>query len=61
MWSIAFSIHIHTYMHSHTHILTHVYTHTHGQVGDRSAWERDSGRELSLSLYDKFSTKLLDG
>ena len=40
---------------------THTHTHTHTQVGDRSAWERDEGRELNLSLYDKFSAKLLDG
>ena len=48
-----------TNTHIHTH--THTYKHTHTQVGDMSVWERDEGRELSLSLYDKFASKHLDG
>ena len=30
------------------------------QISDRTVWERDEGRRLTLDLCDKFSDKLLD-
>ena len=51
------------FKHTHTRrdVHTHTHTHSHTQVGDRSLMDRGDGRELSLSLYDKFSAKLLEG
>ena len=33
----------------------------HVQISDRTVWERDEGRRLTLDLCDKFSDKLLVG
>ena len=51
----------HTHMHARTHTHTRTHTRTHTQVGDRSVWEHDAGREMNINLYDKFSAKHFDG